>query len=1739
MASLSSCFEKLRKAAPHTTLSEADLLEASKGSSEIKAVELAIAQVNDQLHALRVELSEREGMDGQKYNLDPIELQLEAPAAPVEPLPPVEPKAPLAPEMTYEQFKAEMQRLLTAGMKYSDAKQAGDKVMTEKMADLAEKYPEFDKRLEDEPVDNPAPEGTIPEEKSNAGKSADIFGPAAPAAPAPKKIAGDSGADRGSAARTGSPQGRIPGEAPSGATGESVTVLFPPASKRPPLKARYSVVELDTLQPSHRFGSWQTSDAWTPEELAQQRDYAGGAMQAVRDGVRVEPLSVDHVLMHTGDIGNGPPIIDQNGIVLGGNNRSHRIAENYRKGDPAEYKAELESLAQDFGVDQQAVAGMKQPVLVRSVETSRSDNPALIAALNEMPMNALDAAAEGANRGLKVGANTMSALAGIGDATLGKYLDDNGAKVVNALVADGVFRDTDLPRLYNFKAGKWEKGGKDSVIRALFGGIVPDATILAEAPPAFVNKLVRALPELIRLKKHKSAVLDDLPEALKLASEFYAAKQGDPKLTIKAFGTGGQRDMFTGKVAEDKAGPAWELFQAIHGMNQIETKEHFRALADEAAGTTGSLFGNTPGFNEPKVGGGAPGAMSYRYQGPGPIAGENRAILTLIDLVDLVQKLNRTPDILRKIAIHRGQAAGVFRHRGDGTPFAEGHIELRADIATGPVIREGTVKASEADDIEKMVMGEILAAFPELTPDDIVVNRNRAKKPGQVTLTFLKKDPSFAPKVLAHEIGHLADWLDDKDMHRGNILGRIASLNNYLSHMIEQELPDGGDENWLATQVGREEWAEIRKEMYDEAKEYASSKVDKREDPEEWAAVRSMKYEELKKQYREDYGFITRQDVMEELKNLTRWWSPFDEAKADPQYLKYRFSGKELYAEALSVMMNAPAELQAKAPLFYQSFFSYMERKADVKAAYDAISAMIAAGGSVDNAGLKIQAGIHRGNETVLRSMDKEPLDHVAAIRELATMVVDRGWAIAKAARNWVRSGKALAPELNPELAYEAAKYSGSEEGAYIDDLRRRIGALVLATGIHRGVIGEILVHNRVIHERSNLFNPEGFTAKTSQERLDQLRERFGAKNVDAVLQFWKDNHAARVAWIISKPEIQEMFSEDLLKKMTENDAYAKFSVVDYLDAEHGAGSGAKIFKQVGTLKSVVDPVVATAMQDGSLIWSANMNHAKIVGIDFLSQFKGEVEPATQRWVNNHNEFEEPKDSSKALVLVMRKGKTEGYYLSKTMAAMYVNLSAEDMKHAAAMARVARSLFANLYVRLNMSFQMANPIRDLHRAIKHAPGTHNPLKGLHFIGMWAKAMKDTMGAAWTEKPNAEIEGMKRDRMLISEGSLMGLVDDWEITDKRLREMLGNEPLINTIAKKEARALAAGMLTRIREKIGKYMSAAEYAPKLAMLRWIDKTQPGMNPLEKAELVRRAGSPKFLLMGSESKILNASTIFLTPMVQSIREDVTLFRAKPGEQLIKTSLYTLLPALVMWALKNGMGGDDDDELEKMFKAVSERELFRNVVVPLYMDELGKPVRLTFPMDQNDALISGMFQIALDAMRGRDTGKSAPSRATRLMTDSLVPSVSPPVEIVWDLLQYAAGKNPNNSWTDRPMVPKSLFDANTLDTHAYFARQMWNKFGGGALGYFQSGNHEQAQTQLDAFLHLPLASSTLGRVLKTSDYGTVEAENEAKAIKERDAARERETRRQPDGTLLKKPRYSSNDDFFGPRRGRQSQPF
>ena len=387
---------------------------------------------------------------------------------------------------------------------------------------------------------------------------------------------------------------------PPAAEGRRTKIIFPAEAKMPPLPAHYALVELDTLQPSHTFRNYTPNPAWTPAELAQQRNYDSGAMEATRQGIELDRLNYDTLFNPATDAVNGPPIITPDGKILGGNNRSHRIYNRYNTDSyPDNLIRHLESDDNLTGIRPEAAQAMNHPVLVRVVDNvDAADIPGLIGDLNADFTNRRDPANLAANRGMRVGKKTMLAFAAINDQTVAAYLDspDKARRVLQAMVEDGALAQTDLPSLYDFASDKWlgdgKANGKTQVEQALFGAILPDYRLLDDMPDGMKRKLIRALPALIRLKRENSPELGHLTQAMQWLNEYQEfkgtalGKQFKTEAArLEAFRKPDMANMFTGETAAEKSGPAWDMLTELVSIkSQKAVAEYFMRKADELTG---------------------------------------------------------------------------------------------------------------------------------------------------------------------------------------------------------------------------------------------------------------------------------------------------------------------------------------------------------------------------------------------------------------------------------------------------------------------------------------------------------------------------------------------------------------------------------------------------------------------------------------------------------------------------------------------------------------------------------------------------------------------------------------------------------------------------------------------------------------------------------------------------------------------------------------------------------------------------------------------------------------------------------------------------------------------------------------------------------------------------------------------------------------------------------------------------
>jgi len=262
------------------------------------------------------------------------------------------------------------------------------------------------------------------------------------------------------------------------------------------------------------------------------------------------------------------------------------------------------------------------------------------------------------------------------------------------------------------------------------------------------------------------------------------------------------------------------------------------------------------------------------------------------------------------------------------------------------------------------------------------------KAPRIVINEALQKNPEQFTMTMAHELGHLIDFLPNKTLKRGNILGSIATLKGYMNKWIAGK-NDGAkplDPKEIAKmkaeaeKIAKSREKETNKEIEQELKITPETVLEIFRDPNARAKIDPEFYEAfikldsaLKKEVVKDAlkgmmshhikaladkvngrkvdpklteeankifkqmfekeikerGLVNVEMITKELKNLSAKWKPFNRA-ADPKYTKYRDGPRELMADFMMAWLLKPQWVKHNAPKTFEMWHYYLDAKPEV-----------------------------------------------------------------------------------------------------------------------------------------------------------------------------------------------------------------------------------------------------------------------------------------------------------------------------------------------------------------------------------------------------------------------------------------------------------------------------------------------------------------------------------------------------------------------------------------------------------------------------------------------------------------------------------------------------------------------------------------------------------------------------------------------------------------------------------------
>lgn len=1105
-----------------------------------------------------------------------------------------------------------------------------------------------------------------------------------------------------------------------------------------------------------------------------------------------------------------------------------------------------------------------------------------------------------------------------------------------------------------------------------------------------------------------------------------------------------------------------------------------------------------------------------------------RLVIELPELVQLAARLNegKFPQIVRSLRALHGAALGVFRHRDEA---GEADIQLRADIFDLVTPQERRLLLDQA------IKRALEMASEQGIKDIKALTREAYRELLKQALAEAKQhNPVLASKVCAHEIGHLVDWLPDHLVRgRGNILGHLATLKNYMKDAIEGHPDD------VAELLSPQE----RRQLYNQARREANAELGRKASQETKKQRAAEIYKRLVQEAADTRGLVTRAQILEDLEPMIAWWrgtETMEEYFAQPQ---------ETYAEAFSILVNNPEALRAGAPTFWRTFFAYMDRKPKVKSLYNQIQEGIRSG------------QVQRDRVTALRTAfveSDEKADRIEmagrrlsrqALLERGAMLVDRTLG-PMYLRFWQHDRKSQENTGAARHAISSYLYRGAKHERFLTSLRAQVIQPLLRAGLTWTDLAEFMFHNHLIENRSGrvdgqpgtgdlrvypgIANPLGWTSKTSMDRLREWERDLGPDTWKALQEareafrsvYQRDVVDLLARFDILSPELQQILEERVFYAtfaVAKGQEAAAGSIEEALNMTFGRGVGPRIYKQVGYLGDQIrNPATSTMQKALSLQAMAYREKAKKEIVDYLLAIGDPmIKPADTRWTGRRREIVYKESDRVKTVVYLHKGRVHGFYVSRAIAEMFDASDPVEMGLLAQVAVGANNFVKGLYTRFNFGFFGPAYRRDKRAFMLFMPGATR--RGERSYGAFRKEARAAARASVRGEENAIASEALERGMLISKAEF-GQRDTRDVTAERIIRSY-NIP-VESLTEGEV-----GRWRKLRELLyrpwqwyGSISEVNERAVKIAAMLYLDRFHPSMPEWKKQELVHEAGgSPDFLQKSRANPFLDLFVqLFYNARKEAARRTVKAWRDRPGEMALKTTRHVLVPAVLTWLIASGKGieivmragfGDDGEDeegllgrlqvLKDMYEAIPQYFKTHYRCVPLYWVDRaqGKVMFLTLPMEDYEQVVHNTAWNAADALAGDEWAWNE----ILSYAGGQLPTGNPIMKLLVDVPAfYLAGVNPMDQWRGEHVLDERVAKARDWRATRDLAKHAWNTLGGGIVHRMDTMSIEAPPaTAVEKWLKAPVVRNLVGRWIRVASRGQVEDMQAAGDAVERERAR------------------------------------
>lgn len=1011
------------------------------------------------------------------------------------------------------------------------------------------------------------------------------------------------------------------------------------------------------------------------------------------------------------------------------------------------------------------------------------------------------------------------------------------------------------------------------------------------------------------------------------------------------------------------------------------------------------------------------------------------------EMVELAKALAQIPQVVKRF---RGD-----RRIGDFTGIGRGRIRLLASLfaRTAPLTAGAPVGTSVVNPAtgQKFTVVEQSPLGPVLEPveggNPVTVTAEELKR-GKYRADVADENTRQLAQTLAHEIGHLVDWLPDKTLKRGNLLGRLQSLHAFLAHTYTAQ---GGET-------------------------------------------------------------IHRDDIRQELIGVSKAWRGDFVEKGGGSYDKYRQRGKELYADAISALLNNPGWLEQEAPTFYREFFDLLRRKPDVEAAYFGLQELLS--GTPEELIARRRGNVRR-MFTLGDAKAKDVQDLLNEERRLSRENLATRLRIELVDKNTpVLDAEVDKPQATGSYALREMKYLNAQQEAFLQRTFQPVYRTVLDAGIDWSTFGEALMYARIVAgDRSEMANPLGHTVETATELMADLTRSLTPEQrttlTTATAQF-----RAAVREVSERAYQSGLYKPELYAQMQQNPAWASFRVIDHMDKQVTS----TVAHQIGTLKEIQNPADATILK--VLVTQRAVEYNEMKKAVFGSLDPSDIEQADHEWNGRSIVPKPPKDSRKALVEYMEGGKRRGKYVPTDVADAIENASiGRNLASLEALRLANARWFRPVFTTMNSGFQVANFARDFLRYWSNMKDATllSTLRAYRRAIPMARMRafetdpetSATMRQAWDDL--REAKEAKILSATFADLAAGRVAEDLAIEETFAQHGLGSGPPTSRTP--------VGRLLDFLDRTGTFIETLPKAAAIHELRG-DRAISELTPKERAFIREKVGSPDFLQGGTLKPLTNELFLFSNAIVQAVRADyqVATDPETRGAFWRKNATAFLLPAALTFTVEyfgHLLDGDDEDEddptgwryVQRILQGVSEYDKTNYTIIPLALDAQGNSVYLRLPRSDSGRLLGAIFRKALLAGAG-DGDLGASLSAMFDYAAGQVPGTTPVLDLAVDVRDYAAGRNPYDSFRNREVFTE---DEMRAGGRAKAEKFFWYEFQqlGGNIVYKTHFDRPREETTGQKILAAPVVSNVLGRFLRISNYGQIErlrtAQNRARSSEAR----------------------------------------